>query len=208
MTTLCDKEIEMYWHQGELVIDPFLPENLNGMSYDLTLGPWFYRRRLFTISPDVYDRDQSHRFDLVDARESGVIELEPLESILAHTNEVVGGRRKINTFLHATSTAGRNDITACRCAGWGDPGFVNIWTLEVQNLGSSPLTLRVGTVIAQVVFSLVTAPDRVYGQDGHGQYSPSRDSESAMAIRAAWKPEQMIPKAMKVRDWRETWKNR
>ncbi len=208
MTTLCDKEIESYRHQGELVIDPFLPENLNGMSYDLTLGPWFYRRLSFESSPDVYLRDQSHRFQLVDARDSGVIELGPLESILAHTNEVVGGRRKINTFLHATSTAGRNDVTACRCAGWGDPGFVNIWTLEVQNLGSSPLTLKVGTVIAQVVFSLVTAPDRVYGQDGHGQYLPSRDSESAKAVRADWKPEQMIPKAMKVRDWRETWKSR
>jgi dCTP deaminase len=207
MSEFVDREIRNMIEDGELVIDPFLPENLNGASYDLTLGPWFWRRRKSEKSPDVYARDQSPRFELIDARDSGVIELGPLESVLAHSNEVVGGWRSINTQIQATSTAGRNDITVCRCAGFGDPGFVAIWCFQLQNLGLSPITLRVGTIIAQAVFRPVAVPDKIYGLDT-GQYSRGV-RRSAAEIRGEWNPDHMLPRAMKVREnWRSLWKDR
>lgn len=206
MSEFVDREIKDMVKDGELVIDPFLPENLNGASYDLTLGPWFWRRRRLDLAPDVYAADQSHRFELFDARAcGGVISLAPMESVLAHTNEVCGGWRSINTQIHATSTAGRNDITVCRCAGFGDPGFVNIWTLELSNLGASPIDLRVGTVVAQAVFRPVAVPTRVYGRDT-GQYSRG-ERRHADEIRAGWEPSHMLPRAMKVREMPEDlWK--
>jgi dCTP deaminase len=198
MSEFVDREIRDMVKDGELVIDPFLPENLNGASYDLTLGPWFWRRRHFDSSPDVYTTDQSHRFQLFDARDlDGVIELAPMESVLAHTNEVCGGWRSINTQIHATSTAGRNDVTVCRCAGFGDPGFVNIWTLELSNLGASAIALKINTVVAQAVFRPVAVPSKIYGQHT-GQYSRG-GRRSAAEIRADWDPKHMIPKAMKTR---------
>jgi dCTP deaminase len=210
MGMLTDTEIEAFRDEGRIVIEPFNPENLSGTSYDLTLGPWFWRRREYRSPPDMYSGDQSERFKLVDARaDGGEIVLAPLESVLAHTNEVAGGWDRIHTEIRATSTAGRNDITACRCAGFGDPGYVNIWTLEVQNCGQSPLRLRVGSIIAQIVFRTVLAkPRRVYGRE-IGRYAQSLSLEKADEIRAAWRPENMLPKPVKVRDdWRGLWSDR
>lgn len=203
---LVDGEIERFMESGHIVIDPFVPENLSGASYDLTLGPWFWRRREYRSPPDLYSEDQSERFKLVDARaDGGEIVLAPMESVLAHSNEIVGGWEAINTEIRATSTAGRNDITACRCAGYGDPGYVNIWTLEVQNLGQSPVRLRVGTIIAQAVFYTVSLPNQIYGR-GPGRYTRNFSKMKSEEIRAAWKPEDMLPRAMKVRDtWRNLW---
>lgn len=201
MSEFVDREIRDMITDGEIVIDPFLPENLNGASYDLTLGPWFWRRRRFDESPDVYAADQSQRFELVDARGPGEFTLAPMESVLAHSNEICGGWRSVNTQIHATSTAGRNDITVCRCAGFGDPGFVNLWVFELGNVGQSPITLRVGTVVAQAVFRPVAVPDKIYGQHT-GQYARG-GRRSAAEIRSEWDPRHMLPRAMKVREMPE-----
>src|SRR5690606_28796237 len=45
-STLSYKAIKRYLDCGEIVIDPFNPKNLNTSSYDVTLGPWFYREQI------------------------------------------------------------------------------------------------------------------------------------------------------------------
>lgn len=189
MSEFVDREIEDMVKDGELVIDPFLPESLNPSSYDLSLGPWFWRH-------------VDGELRLFDARDVGGVALAPMESVLAHTNEVLGGWSTINTQIYATTTAGRNDITVCRDAGIGDPGFVGIWCFQLQNLGPSPVTLKVNTVIAKAVFRPTAKPKNAYsGQYGRG---PRR---SADEIRDEWNPRHMLPKAMKVREMPEDlWK--
>ncbi len=72
-----------------------------------------------------------------------VILLRPNERILAHTHEFIGIKPPGTTSLQARSTTGRNGVVVCMDAGWGDPGYVNRWTMEIKNMNEheySPLT--------------------------------------------------------------------
>jgi deoxycytidine triphosphate deaminase len=75
------------------------------------------------------------------------------ETILAHTNEFIGGRETVTTMMKARSSMGRNFIEVCKCAGWGDIGYVNRWTMEITNNSRFySIPLVVGRRIAQIVF--------------------------------------------------------
>lgn len=70
-----------------------------------------------------------------------IIWVKPGETILAHTNEFIGttstlvyffdfvqgGKETVTTMMKARSSLGRNFIEVCKCAGWGDVGYVNRW---------------------------------------------------------------------------------
>ncbi|MCX8513508.1 MAG: hypothetical protein ORN26_00305 [Candidatus Pacebacteria bacterium] len=43
--------------------------------------------------------------------------MRPGETILAHTNEFIGGRNHITTMMKARSSMGRSFIEVCKCAG-------------------------------------------------------------------------------------------
>lgn len=217
MTLLSDTDIIRHLDTGAVVIDPFLPERLNTDSYDLELGPWFWRyERMLNRRPANMERGRG--FELVDAREAGGIWLASGERVLGHSVEVVGGTVvaasvvdrqmsfvpetvAVTTHLQATSTAGRHGLSACMCAGYGDVGFVNIWTLEISNLTEDRMFVPVGAVICQIAFTRVTPPRSTY-QDKTGNYAPT--FVSAENVRGLWTPRDMLPKPLKVRDtWEE-----
>lgn len=56
-----------------------------------------------------------------------IIWITPGETILAHTNEFIGGCKSVTTMMKARSSLGRNFIEVCKCAGWGDVGYINRW---------------------------------------------------------------------------------
>jgi dCTP deaminase len=226
MTLLSDVAIKRHMEYGSIVIEPFRPERLNTDSYDLELGPYFYRYHP-ELRRKPQDLKRGEGFDLVDGRPEGGIWLHPGERVLGHTVEIAGGRIgekpnphymdsieplnkmmgtptpktapvAVTTHLQATSTAGRHGFTVCECAGWGDVGFVNIWTLEIQNKLSCQQFLPIGALIAQVAFSQVETPSAEYG-DITGQYQP-KDAVTAEEIREAWSPKNMLPGPLKVRN--------
>ena len=87
------------------------------------------------------------------APEDRIIWIKPGETILAHTNEFIGGRGSVTTMMKARSSLGRNFIEVCKCAGWGDVGFINRWTMEITNNSRFySIPLVVGRRIAQIVF--------------------------------------------------------
>jgi len=195
---------EILWHMvnGSVVIDPFEEWRLNTDSYDLTLGPFFWRYTEDVKKREPAEMARGEGFELFDARDTGHIWLGPGERVLGHTVEVIGGRvannRAVTTAMHATSTAGRHGLTVCQCAGWGDVGYVNIWTMEIgNNLQSASMKLPVGATVAQLSFSEVVPPDSDYCQGG-GSYGTWE--EEAQAIRSQWRPEDMLPKPLKVTD--------
>lgn len=223
MTLLTDAEIKKHMDWGSIVISPFRAERLNTDSYDLELGPWFWRyTRELNRRPSRMSRGQG--FELVDARGDGGLWLAAGERVLGHSVEVAGGRvarvpeyveRRfgmqvvhkehdvaVTTHLQATSTAARHGISACMCAGWGDVGFVNVWTLEISNHTHDRLWLPVGALIAQIAFTRVAVPDATYTQIT-GQYQPV-GANTVDDIRRAWAPESMLPGPLKVREgWKE-----
>ena len=143
---------------GDIVIHPFHRENLATSSYDVTLGEYFYREQPSKYNHSLYNiwaQDHmehvwgAHKVERAElAREvfkkynfdwdgiapnDRVILLRPGETILAHTNEFIGGRNHITTMMKARSSLGRSFIEVCKCAGWGDVGYVNRWTMEITN---------------------------------------------------------------------------
>jgi dCTP deaminase len=123
--------------------------------------------------------------------------LRPGETILAHTNEFIGGRDSVTTMMKARSSLGRNFIEVCKCAGWGDVGYVNRWTMEITNNSKNYIIpLVVGRRIAQIIF-FETGPILAKDYATTGKYASSTDIAE---LKKNWKPEMMIPQLWKDRD--------
>ncbi len=128
-----------------------------------------------------------------------VIILRPGETILAHTNEFIGGKNHITTMMKARSSMGRNFIEVCKCAGWGDVGYVNRWTMEITNNSKNYIIpLVVGRRIAQIIF-FETGPilDTDQNYASTGKYATSTDITT---LKKNWQPSEMLPKLYKDRD--------
>lgn len=119
--------------------------------------------------------------------------LAPGENILAHTNEFIGTRSGSNltTSCHTKSTLGRTNILTCKCAGWGDIGYYNRWTLEITNNSKSNIIVKVGTPLAQIVFWTVIGSEEDANYVKEGSYQTETSIEKLMA---EWNPQMMLPK--------------
>ncbi len=120
-----------------------------------------------------------------------IIIIGPGETILAHTNEFIGGVNHVTTMMKARSSIGRNFIEVCKCAGWGDVGYYNRWTMEITNNSRHyQIPLIVGKRIAQIVFfdteGIMTSS---YNADGKYQHK-----SSLKELQENWSPMDMLPK--------------
>jgi deoxycytidine triphosphate deaminase len=211
-----DKQVKDALKTGQIVIHPLIEENVRGSSVDVTLGEWFYS------TESGQNRDYYNPFDTVDvsryfkgplraqrhgdwAEEHGrkpfrgipednlIIVLRPGERILAHTHEFIGINPPGTTEMKSRSSWGRNGIAACFDAGWGDPGYINRWTMEIYNLNQrESVPLPVGERIAQIIFHQTGPVERHYGTEGKYQAGTNLKQ-----IINSWTPEQMLPRAFK-----------
>lgn len=209
-----DKQIVSALKTKHIVIHPLVKENIRGSSVDVTLGEWFY------TTERMDNRDTYNPFDADDIKryfngplkaiphaqwcekygrkqfrgipsEQPIIVLRPGERILAHTHEFIGINPPGTTEMKSRSSWGRNGIAACFDAGWGDPGYINRWTMEIYNLNQSEsVPLPVGERIAQIIFHHTGEVERHYGE--FGKYQGGTDIK---AIIQSWSPEQMLPRA-------------
>lgn len=217
MGVYSNTEIEQAIADGHIVFYPYQPKHINGSSVDVTLGEYFYRTDR-KAAPRVYNP-----FDQADVKQyfgdpqkailhkdwcitSGekpfenipsnhpIIVLEPGERILAHTNEFIGIKAPGTTSMQSRSTWGRNGVACCFDAGWGDPGYINRWTMEIYNLNQRhSVVLPVGERIAQIVFQHTGEVSSEYSNiSGKYQTTTSLDE-----IIKSWSPEQMLPRAYK-----------
>lgn len=219
---LSKPKILEYFESGAITIDPFTMENVGSSQYDVCLGEYCYRET--TKAKGIYnpydeaqvrkkwqlDRAIPHEelildnygvpFENIGPREE-IILIQPGETILAHTEEFIGGSCNfITTMMKARSSAGRNFIEVCKCSGMGDVGYFNRWTMEITNNSQHhTLPLVRGRRIAQILFfavAPVVATD-VYDQSGKYQTSASLEE-----LRNMWTPEAMLPKQWKDREVR------
>ncbi len=218
---LSDKKILEEMEKGDVVISPFNEKNLSTSSYDVTLGEYYFAEQKNTNNfYNMYSKDDVNRvwgteprkartakevfeeikFPFVGIRKDDrVILLGPGETILAHTNEFIGGRNHITTMMKARSSLGRNFIEVCKCAGWGDVGFTNRWTMEITNNAQHyHIPLVVGRRIAQIVF-FETGP--IIGNDytKKGKYQKTNDLKQ---LQKEWDPASMLPNLYNDRDIR------
>ncbi len=216
---LSDKSILEEMEKGDIAIHPFNEQNLATSSYDVTLGEYYFSEKKSSETLyNMYDRAHVSRIwgteaniaktmketiqeinaPLTNIREDDrIIVLEQGETILAHTNEFIGGRNHITTMMKARSSTGRNFIEVCKCAGWGDVGYTNRWTMEITNNSRyHRIPLVVGRRIAQIIF-FETGPIRENDYTTTGKYQATDDTER---LKREWDPTSMLPKMYHDRD--------
>lgn len=179
MTILFDVDIIAAVERGDINITDFdssLDGPLGANSYDVRVdgtyllevvwtddGPWFVR--------------------LPAVAEGGRIDIPVGGTLLARTLERVGMRGKITAIMKARSSIAKCGFAVCKCAGLGDVGFDNHWTMELTAFTRyGQPWLSAGDRIAQISFFAGAAPPTT---PYSGQYSIED-----------W-PQCMVPK-----DWR------
>lgn len=203
--------------EGNIVIEPFKEENLNSASYDVTLGPYYYREKhhqggVVTYNPysekDIKRIWGKKAFKAKPLKEwserTGIEKIEninpddlviwiaPGETILGHTQEFIGGRKVINTMLKARSSFGRNFIEICKDAGWGDIGYINRWTIEITNNSRYyQIPLVVGRRVGQMTFFEVEEIPEKEHYHKRGKYQKAPNIEK---LKKEWRPELMLPR--------------
>jgi len=130
--------------------------------------------------PALHARYQQEHFKGISPKDR-VFVLQPGETVLGHTEEFIGGVEGVTTMIKTRSSLGRNNIGICKCAGWGDTGFTNRWTLEITNFSTHrPVMLVCGRRVGQIVFMSTGEVSAKYS----GKYQNS----------AGWWPEDMLPR--------------
>ena len=216
---LNNKEILSYREKGEVVIEPFDMRQLNTNSYDVTLGEWYFREQpsnedwgadsnIYNIyseehvkrvwgepqkaKPYSYYKEKGIKLENI-FDDDQIIFINPGERILCHTREMIGGKSTVTTMMKARSSAGRSFISTCLCAGLGDVGYTNYWTMEISNESSRfKIPLVVGRRLAQIVFF---ETGETLNSDTHyqkkGKYQKVEGVENLSKV---WTPYDMLPK--------------
>jgi len=221
MTVLVDFEIKRMVEEGEIIISPYEPENVNSGSVDIRLGenyfmetmrlsaeegrlinPWGKRsaermwgKPLKAVEAyTIFSEYLLNEYEL--QMHDRIIVLESGKTILGHTLEFIGGRTCVITQMQARSSIGRVCVEICKCAGWGDHGYCNRWTMEITNNAEHhDLILIVGRRVGQIVFIETSVPTHIYSSSGKYQAVDDLDE-----LKAAWKPEMMLPQLWKDRE--------
>ena len=215
---LSDSQILAAVGSGKIVCRPFDKSCINPASLNISLGQHYYEVGQTTVNKvyNPFDVDQSkeyfkgpfsfqkHSDYLKDSKRQAfknipldwpIIVLGPGQRILAHSHEFVGIKAPGATMIKARSTWGRNGLAVCFDAGWGDPGYINRWTLEIYNLNQNhSIVLPLYEKIAQLIF-LKTGPVAIDYQQGGGKYQSA--GEDIEATIANWRPETMLPQGYK-----------
>jgi dCTP deaminase len=85
----------------------------------------------------------------------------------------------------------------CKCAGWGDVGYINRWTMEITNNSRHyAIPLVVGRRIAQIVF-FETGHILNNDYSSSGKYQSHQDLTK---MKKEWNPSSMLPKLYLDRD--------
>lgn len=204
-------------NDGHIVFHPYIAKHVAGSSVDVTLGSWFYRTErpseggfynpFDEASVKLYFGGGPYKAEPHQdwAKKHGrkpfvniplkqpIIVLRPGERILAHTHEFIGIKAPGTSTMQARSTWGRNGVAVCLDAGWGDPGYINRWTMEIYNMNQhESVVLPVGERIAQMVFYETGPVDSEYKKLS-GKYQ-SAASDDLQSIIKNWKPEHMLPR--------------
>lgn len=205
-SVLSDTDILQKIKSGNIVIYPFNRNQLQNCSYDVKLGEYYYTPNKplpefinpwcnehvtkYWGSPLLAKRATKREAELYSLQlGQQYIEIEPLETILCHTEEFIGGKHNVVGKMQTRSSLMRIGISCCKCAGWGDIGYINRWTMEITNHTHTKVILPVGMRVAQIIFHPTGQPSHSYS--ANGKYQTHDDLDELMRT---WTPQMMLPK--------------
>lgn len=142
---------------GDIHIDPEPDvEQIQPASLDVRLG-----KKMYEVENDAQVERDIHW-------------LHPGERYLGHTEETIELPKDIAAQLAGRSSVGRKGVIVHKTAGWIDPGFEGSITLELMNLGNSPVCLNAGNRVAQLVFFELDKASSGYDGRYQGQDEPTK----------------------------------
>ncbi len=182
---LCDTDLLKAFADGSLKVTPFDPKRVQPASIDLTLGDEFAEWATSGKTIDLDDPSavapEMHR-----SRYQGGFPLRPGAFALASTAESIGLAPELCARVEGRSSLGRLGLCIHATAGFIDPGFEGMITLELFNMSPHLLLLQPGMTICQLAVSMMSAAAaRPYGAERGSKYmgqsgaTPSRWRGSA-----------------------------
>lgn len=166
---LTGKKILEARQAGDIIIDPFVPENVGPNSYDVTLAP-----ELLVYDCQVLDPKAKNPTCPITIPAEGYI-LSPGELYLGSTVEKVGS----NIFvpcLEGRSSLARLGVSIHQTAGFGDLGFIATWTMEIMVI--RPVRVYPGMRIGQFAFHEIRGEVGALYQGKYGQQKGVEASKS------------------------------
>ena len=155
---LSDRDILQEIQAGRIAIDPFDRECVQPSSVDLHLGN---KLLLFRNSHRPYIDVRQPVDELMEPHEVGYTEsfaVHPLEVLLASTYEAVTLPDDIVARLEGKSSLARLGLQIHATAGFVDPGWHGVLTLELSNVTKFPILIYPGMKIAQISFMRMSSP--------------------------------------------------
>lgn len=139
--------------KGEIKIEPFSKENVGPASIDLHLGNTF---RTFKKQLEAFPVTNDARFEemteVIALKEGESLTLKPGEAILGITVEKITLAPTMSGWIEGRSRFARIGLGVHITSGFMQPGISNHQVLEISNLSPTPLALRPGVKVCQVVF--------------------------------------------------------
>ena len=177
---LSDRTIALEMAAGRIVVDPCDPDDIQPSSVDLHLGDDF---QVFRNSRYPYidpAREQPGLTERVTASREEPFVLHPGEFALGTTVERIGLPSDVVGRLEGKSSLGRLGLLIHSTAGYVDPGWDGMLTLELSNVANLPILLSPGMKIGQISFSrMTTEVDRPYGHPGLGSKYQGQSTTTA-----------------------------
>ena len=139
---LTGNEITKRVKQEEIVISPFLKENVNPNSYNFRLGT-----RMKVYKNDLIDPAKENPVETITIGGSYI--LQPRKLYLAETIEKMGSSHFVPTYA-ARSSVARMGMFINLSAPLGDIGFIGKWTIQLYCI--HPVKVYAGMNIGQMMF--------------------------------------------------------
>jgi dCTP deaminase len=140
---LSDYHISQMIEHGELVIDPYDPDNLQACSIDLRLGSRF----MFPDLSDETSYPHEHMLCLPDKVRVHAVTLERLKL----PNYIAG-------IVSTRSSLDRMGVVTNGGSVLVNPGFEGTLTLELFNYGTDDVYLQIGSRVCTIRFEWLSSP--------------------------------------------------
>ena len=168
---LSGKKISEKIKSGVIKITPFIEENLNPNSYDLTLD-----KTLFYYTDDVLDVKKVNAVNKIELdRDKGYM-LTPGRIYIANTVEYTESAYYI-PMIEGKSSLARLGLSIHATAGFGDIGYKGVWTLELSCI--QPVVIYPYMKIAQLYYNHIDGDYEEY----KGKYQDSKTAVPSQSYR-------------------------
>jgi len=170
---LSDFDIKKFLSSGDINIDPLDQSMIKGGSYTFTLNNVLFVPK----KQDLIDtKDTKVELDKIKIGEAGFV-INPGDFLLGQTKEKLSISQRLACILDARTSLARIGLNALQGSTFVEPGQAESHeTLEISNIGKSPIKIYPGMKIVKGIFLLLnTEAEQNYSETGTYKKQASAD---------------------------------